>query len=201
MDMNFRGKIVLVMGGASGIGRACAREFAARHATIALVDRDAKNGEEAVAEIGNADASAAYFNCDVTKAPQVERLVGDVVSRFGGVDVVVNNAGIQPSGTVVTLSVQEWDESHRRQSQERLFGLEVRHTRHACARGWLHRDHKLGSVRCRPVYPAFLTGLTWAETAGCFPAQMCKLFAQANLVRQANTPSKYYYPHCFHSYP
>jgi NAD(P)-dependent dehydrogenase (short-subunit alcohol dehydrogenase family) len=110
MDMDFTGKVVVVTGGASGIGRACAREFAARHATIAVVDRDAKNGEEAVAEILGADGSAASFNCDLTKAARVERLVSDILSRFGGVDVLVNNAGIQRYGTVVTLSVEEWDE-------------------------------------------------------------------------------------------
>jgi NAD(P)-dependent dehydrogenase (short-subunit alcohol dehydrogenase family) len=109
MDMDFTGKVVVVTGGASGIGRACAREFAARHAAVALVDRDAKNGEEAVAEIGSV-ASAAYFPCDLTKAAQVERMVSDVVSRFDGVDVLVNNAGIQRYGTVVTISVEEWDE-------------------------------------------------------------------------------------------
>lgn len=110
MDMDFMGKVVVVTGGASGIGRACAREFAARRAAVAVVDRDAKNGEGAVAEIRGAHATAMYFNCDLTKAAQVERMVSEIVSRFGGVDVVVNNAGIQRYGTVVTLSVEEWDE-------------------------------------------------------------------------------------------
>ncbi|HXJ95561.1 MAG TPA: SDR family NAD(P)-dependent oxidoreductase [Terriglobia bacterium] len=110
MEIDFSKKVVVVTGGASGIGRACAREFAARHAAVAVVDRDAKNGEEAVGEICGGQGSATYFNCDVTQATQVERLVGDVVSHFGGVDVLVNNAGIQRYGTVMTISVAEWDE-------------------------------------------------------------------------------------------
>jgi len=110
MNMDFQGKAVVVTGGASGIGRACAREFASRHAAVAIVDRDSKNGEEAVAEIHGAGASAAYFNCDVTNAAEVERLVGGVVARFGGIDVLVNNAGIQRYGTVASLSLEEWDE-------------------------------------------------------------------------------------------
>jgi NAD(P)-dependent dehydrogenase (short-subunit alcohol dehydrogenase family) len=110
MDMDFSGKVVIVTGGASGIGRACAREFAARHAAVAVVDRDVEHGTETMAEIRGANVSAEYFNCDITSAAQVERLVSDIVSRFGGIDVLVNNAGIQRYGTVVTLSVEEWDE-------------------------------------------------------------------------------------------
>lgn len=110
MDMDFSGKVVVVTGGGSGIGRACAREFATRHAAVAVVDRDVEHGKEIVAEIRSADVSAEYFNCDVTHAAQVERLTSDIVSRFGGIDVLVNNAGIQRYGTVVTLSEQKWDE-------------------------------------------------------------------------------------------
>lgn len=110
MDMDFTGRVVVVTGGASGIGRACAREFSARHAAVAIVDRDAKNGQQASNELRDKGFAADYFNCDVTSAAQVEQAMNGVVSRFGGIDVVVSNAGIQRYGTVVTLSEQEWDE-------------------------------------------------------------------------------------------
>jgi NAD(P)-dependent dehydrogenase (short-subunit alcohol dehydrogenase family) len=110
MDMDFTGRVVVVTGSASGIGRACDREFSARHAAVAIVDRDAKNGQQASNELRDKGFAADYFNCDVTSAAQVEQAMNGVVSRFGGIDVAVSNAGIQRYGTVVTLSEQEWDE-------------------------------------------------------------------------------------------
>ncbi len=110
MDMDFNGRVVVVTGGASGIGRACCLEFATRHAAVAIVDRDAENGQQAADEIRNKGFAAEYFNCDVTNPAQVEAALQAVVSRFGGIDVLVNNAGIQRYGTVVTLTEEEWDE-------------------------------------------------------------------------------------------
>ncbi|HEY6292374.1 MAG TPA: SDR family NAD(P)-dependent oxidoreductase [Terriglobia bacterium] len=110
MDMDFSGKVAVVTGGASGIGQACAQEFAARRAAVAVVDRDATLGEQTVAAIKGKGMPAAYFNADVTNAVQVDRVMADIVSTLGGIDVLVNNAGIQRYGTVVTLSEQEWDE-------------------------------------------------------------------------------------------
>jgi NAD(P)-dependent dehydrogenase (short-subunit alcohol dehydrogenase family) len=110
MDMDFENKVVVVTGGASGIGRACAREFAARRATVAIVDRDAERGQEVWTEIRDKGFVGDYFDCDLTSAAQVETVTKAIASRFGGIDVLVSNAGIQRYGTVVTLSEQEWDE-------------------------------------------------------------------------------------------
>ncbi len=110
MDMDFTGKVVVVTGGASGIGRACVREFVARHAAVAIVDRDAKNGKQAAEEIRATGSAANFFQCDVTSASQVEHALKDVAARLGGIDVLVNNAGIQRYGTVVTISEPEWEE-------------------------------------------------------------------------------------------
>ena len=110
MDMDFAEKVVVVTGGASGIGQACAREFSARHAAVAIVDRDEKKGQEACDQIREAGFIADYFHCDLTRARQVEGAIDGIEARFGGVDVLVSNAGIQRYGTVVTLSEQEWDE-------------------------------------------------------------------------------------------
>jgi len=110
MDMDFAKKVVVVTGGASGIGRACTREFATRRAAVAILDRDVQNGEEVLTEIRERGLAGDYFQCDLTSAPQVEHAINSIVSRFGGIDVLVNNAGIQRYGTVVSLSEQEWDE-------------------------------------------------------------------------------------------
>ena len=108
--MDFTGKVAVVTGGASGIGQACAREFATRRAAVAVVDRDAPAGEQAARELRGQGGIAEFFPADVSRQAEVARLVPAIVSRFGGLDVLVNNAGIQRYGTVTTLSEEEWDE-------------------------------------------------------------------------------------------
>lgn len=108
--MDFSGKMVAITGGGSGIGQACAREFADRHAAVAVVDRDASAGERTVAELRSKNRRAEFFQADTSLRAQVESLIPEIVARLGGIDVLVNNAGIQRYGTVTTISEEEWDE-------------------------------------------------------------------------------------------
>ncbi|MGC9997163.1 MAG: SDR family oxidoreductase [Terriglobia bacterium] len=108
--MDFTGKVAVVTGGASGIGEACVREFAARHAAVAMVDCKAGAGEQTVAELRQKGATLKYFQADVSSRAEVERLVPQVVASFGGIDVLVNNAGIQRYGSATTTTEEEWDE-------------------------------------------------------------------------------------------
>jgi meso-butanediol dehydrogenase / (S,S)-butanediol dehydrogenase / diacetyl reductase len=108
--MDFSGKVVVITGGGSGIGQACAREFADRHAAVAIVDRDAQAGEQTVSELRGKNQHAEFFRADTSLRGQVESIVPQIVSKLGGIDVLVNNAGIQRYGTVTTISEEEWDE-------------------------------------------------------------------------------------------
>ena len=108
--MDFKGKVAIVTGGGSGIGKACAQEFIEKKAAVAVVDRDAKTGGETAAELKKKGGKAEFFQVDVASASEVEALVPKVVSAFGGIDILVNNAGIQRYGTVTTISEVEWDE-------------------------------------------------------------------------------------------
>jgi NAD(P)-dependent dehydrogenase (short-subunit alcohol dehydrogenase family) len=108
--MDFTGKVVVITGAASGIGEACVREFAARHAAVAMVDCKAGAGEQTVAELRQKGGSLKYFQADVGSRVEVERLIPLVVAQFGGIDVLVNNAGIQRYGSVTTTTEEEWDE-------------------------------------------------------------------------------------------
>ncbi len=108
--MDFKGKIAVVTGGASGIGLACCREFAERHADVAVLDVDEKAGARAVDDVRQRGARGEFFRVDVSKPSQVEQAVAAIVARLGGIDILVNNAGIQRYATATTCSEQEWDE-------------------------------------------------------------------------------------------
>jgi NAD(P)-dependent dehydrogenase (short-subunit alcohol dehydrogenase family) len=108
--MDFTGKVVVITGGGSGIGEACVREFATRNATVAIVDCKAGAGEITISELRQNGARVEYFQADASSRVAVERLIPEVVARFGGIDVLVNNAGIQRYGSATTMTEEQWDE-------------------------------------------------------------------------------------------
>src|SRR6056297_2760204 len=89
------GKVALVTGAGSGIGRATALRFAEAGATVAVADLDEEGGEETVRLVSEAGGEAEFFAVDVSDEESVKALVDDVVSTFGGLDVAFNNAGIE----------------------------------------------------------------------------------------------------------
>ena len=92
--MDPKGRIALVTGAASGIGRASARLLAARGATVVLADLDRAAGEEAAAEIESRGGRARFLQLDVSSADQLERAFATVVEEHGGLHVLHNNAGL-----------------------------------------------------------------------------------------------------------
>ncbi len=104
------GKVVLVTGGASGIGKAAAILFAqqgARAVAIADIDETGHNVAQQIRELG---ADGLFVPCDVSKADQVERLVSQVVARFGRLDGAFNNAGIEgQTARTAEYTEEEWD--------------------------------------------------------------------------------------------
>lgn len=92
--MNFKGKVALVTGGASGIGRETARRFAELGASVVVADVDAEGGSDAVTELRNCGAEGLFVTCDVSDPLQVARLFEESASRFDRLDIAINNAGI-----------------------------------------------------------------------------------------------------------
>ena len=90
----FKGKTVVVTGASSGIGRALAEYFAAAGANAVLGARHEDALREIVGRIGAAGGHAAYAVCDVTREADCKRLIDTAVDTFGGVDVLICNAGI-----------------------------------------------------------------------------------------------------------
>lgn len=107
--MDFQNKVVAVTGGASGIGLACCREFAQRHATVAVVDLDAKAARRAAKELRQSSGRVEAFAFDVSKSAQVAAGVGKIAKKLGGIDILINNAGIQRYATATTCTEEDWD--------------------------------------------------------------------------------------------
>lgn len=102
----FQGKVVVVTGGASGIGKACVESFAKAGAAVAALD--ISPSVESMYKSG----SIIGIACDLTKKEQIESALSKIVSTFGGIDVLVNNAGIfPPSQTIENIDDETWGKS------------------------------------------------------------------------------------------
>jgi NAD(P)-dependent dehydrogenase (short-subunit alcohol dehydrogenase family) len=105
MDLN--GKVALVTGGSSGIGRAAAVAFAKRGAAVVIAARGVERGEAVAREIEALDAAALFVPTDVSNAAQVEALVTRTVEQFGRLDFAVNNAATFEEGLARTADLTE----------------------------------------------------------------------------------------------
>jgi rhamnulose-1-phosphate aldolase/alcohol dehydrogenase len=104
-------RVAFVTGAGSGIGRAIAHRLAAEGACVIVADRDADSATTVAAELGDADTAVAV-TVDVTDEAAVGAALRDAVLAFGGVDLVVNNAGLSISKPLLETSTQDWDVQH-----------------------------------------------------------------------------------------
>jgi NAD(P)-dependent dehydrogenase (short-subunit alcohol dehydrogenase family) len=107
--MLLQGKVAIVTGAGSGIGRASALRFAAEGASVVAADMRGPKVDETVALIEAEGGVAVSFAGDVSDAEAVERMVATAVDAFGGLDALFNNAGTIRPGTAVKLSQEDWD--------------------------------------------------------------------------------------------
>jgi 3-oxoacyl-[acyl-carrier protein] reductase len=127
MELGLKDKVVLITGGTRGIGADIARGFAEEGARVAICARTQADLEARSAEIARATGAAVIgVSVDLSRRGEPERLVEQVVSRFGRLDVLVNSAGVAPGGNIEELSDDDWE----RGIQLKLLGL-VRCTRAA----------------------------------------------------------------------
>jgi len=104
-----RGKIAIITGSASGIGAACAWKFVKEGATVMVVDVNDEGGRKLVEEIKSDGGVADYLHIDVTSPQDIERMISSTVEKFGKIDILLNNVGINPVSNVVDTSVDVWD--------------------------------------------------------------------------------------------
>ena len=104
-----QGKVALITGGGSGMGRASCRLFAGEGARVAVVDRVAEAGEETAALIRDDGGDAVFVEADVADAAAVERMVATTVETYGRLDVLFNNAGVEgPSVNLLDYGEDDW---------------------------------------------------------------------------------------------
>lgn len=108
-EKRFAGKVAVVTGGASGIGRATAERFMEEGAKVAIIDVSQRLGEEALSEMRRRGFDPLLLVGDVTASPDVRKMVDEILDRFGRIDVLFNNAGILVEGTVEEVTEEDWD--------------------------------------------------------------------------------------------
>jgi NAD(P)-dependent dehydrogenase (short-subunit alcohol dehydrogenase family) len=109
MARPFEGKVALVTGGNTGIGKATAMTFAQEGAQVVIAARRVDEGMQAVEEIRQAGGEALFVRTDVAQAAEVEALVRQTVATYGRLDCAFNNAGISGGGLLHEVPEEEWD--------------------------------------------------------------------------------------------
>src|SRR5882724_91830 len=109
-EKEFKGKVVVVTGSTSGIGRACALKFAAAGAKLVCLGRNEKALQKITKEIQDLGSEALALRADLSINTEADNAVLLALSHFGGIDVLVNAAGHINSGTIETTTLQAWDE-------------------------------------------------------------------------------------------
>lgn len=148
-SLDLGGKTVVVVGGASGIGAAIARRFAAQRATVHVVDLHAEHVRQVVKEIEGAAGAAAGHVCDVTDAAKVDSVFGQIFAEER-VDILVNSAGVSHVGNLLGTNVEDF---------ERLFKVNVKGT-YLCMRACVgHMVERGGGVVLNMASIAATAGL------------------------------------------
>jgi NAD(P)-dependent dehydrogenase (short-subunit alcohol dehydrogenase family) len=107
--MRLKGKITVITGSGSGIGKATAHRFALEGATVVVNDLAADKGEETVREIEAAGGKAVFVQADVTNPQSVKSMVDQIMELYGRIDVLFNNAGISGVGMLHEIEPEAWD--------------------------------------------------------------------------------------------
>jgi NAD(P)-dependent dehydrogenase (short-subunit alcohol dehydrogenase family) len=107
--MQLQGKVAIITGAATGIGRATALLFAREGASVVVADINEYDAQRTVADIEDEGADARFVQTDVSQAEDVQALMERAAEEMGGIDVIVNNAGTQRSGAVTEFEESEWD--------------------------------------------------------------------------------------------
>jgi glucose 1-dehydrogenase len=107
--MRFSDRVCMVSGAGSGIGKACAMQFAREGGKVTVIDLNEQHGNQTVREIADAKGEAMFVKCDVGNGEQIQAAVKATTDKWQKVDVVVNDAAMMTFKPVVDLPDEEWD--------------------------------------------------------------------------------------------
>lgn len=107
--MRLKGKVVIITGAGSGIGRATAILFGREGARVVVVDISSAKSNETVKMITGNGSESMFVKVDVTNGTEIENMVKRVISRYKKIDILVNNAGVRGIGTVLTTTEEQWN--------------------------------------------------------------------------------------------
>jgi NAD(P)-dependent dehydrogenase (short-subunit alcohol dehydrogenase family) len=127
------GRVAFVTGGAHGIGRACVERLQAAGASVVFCDVEEDAGRDVADSLSSGPTPVAFARCDVTSEKQVARTIASAIERFGSVDVVVANAGIDAPFDAATMTESQWDD---------FLGIDLKSV-------WLSVKHALPQMRAR----------------------------------------------------
>lgn len=125
------GRVAFVTGGANGIGRACVERLQSARAAVVFCDLDADVGRQVAAALADGPAPVEFVPCDVTSEDQVAAATAFAIERFGSLDVLVANAGIDAPFDAATMTEAEW---------EAFLGIDLKSV-------WLSAKHVLPQMR------------------------------------------------------
>jgi NAD(P)-dependent dehydrogenase (short-subunit alcohol dehydrogenase family) len=94
MDLEIKGKVIIVTGGSAGVGKAIVIKLTGEDAKIAIVDIDKENGLKLEKKINTSNKRAVFIHADITKKDDIEKVIGITLETFGRIDILINNAGI-----------------------------------------------------------------------------------------------------------
>src|SRR5439155_18553008 len=97
MDLELKGKVVVITGGAAGIGEAAVRLFAAEASSVVIAGRNRERGEWLTAELSAQGATVMFIEAELSEEMECRRVVDETLAKFGRLDVLVNNAGVNDS--------------------------------------------------------------------------------------------------------
>ena len=112
MEKKLQGQVAIVTGASSGIGAGCANELAKAGATVIVnypIASTKEMAEKVVAEIAENGGRAIAYQCDVSKEEEVVKMFGDVITQFGTVDILINNAGLQRDAKFEHMTLEQWN--------------------------------------------------------------------------------------------